>query len=136
MIIVQNETTTAWDLLLIDLPQLGPFIDSGYVLSCTFNDPGGKYYIQIDSNFVKRTENNVSILGINPNVWTFQTAMYRDIGAVHWTVEAYVDWGEYSQYSDWQSVIPIDLLSLGIVMAAVMIVDVGLDAEYHYKLTI
>nr|CAG8599239.1 11359_t:CDS:1 [Entrophospora candida] len=44
--------------------------------------------------------------------------MYRNTGAVHWTVEAFVDWGENSQYSDWQSIIPIGLLSLGIVMTA------------------
>ncbi|CAG8750654.1 22172_t:CDS:2, partial [Gigaspora margarita] len=30
MLVAQNETTTAWNLLVINLPQLGPFNDSGY----------------------------------------------------------------------------------------------------------
>ncbi|RIB17597.1 hypothetical protein C2G38_2246287 [Gigaspora rosea] len=145
MLVSQNETTTTWNLLAINLPQLGPFNDSGYgnlhvnstypskgsndlslnfnmihiiyqepvslsdgyltiyqiinrknvlrqiinsktcqcnisvtvikinILSCTFNYPGGKYFIQIDNNFVK-TESNEPLLGIQPNIWTFETA--------------------------------------------------------------
>ncbi|CAG8763081.1 28293_t:CDS:2, partial [Racocetra persica] len=44
------------------------------VLSCTFNVPGGKYYIQMDNNFVMATVFNEPLLGINPNKWTFQLA--------------------------------------------------------------
>ncbi|KAF0456453.1 hypothetical protein F8M41_001351 [Gigaspora margarita] len=43
------------------------------VLSCTFNDPGGHYFIQMDNNFVKSAIYNESMLGIDKNVWSFQT---------------------------------------------------------------
>ncbi|CAG8647852.1 10915_t:CDS:2, partial [Dentiscutata heterogama] len=44
-----------------------------YVLNCTFNQPGGQYYIQIDNNFVMSADDRESILGIEPNLWNFQT---------------------------------------------------------------
>ncbi|CAG8466406.1 24070_t:CDS:10 [Cetraspora pellucida] len=44
------------------------------VLTCTFNNPGGKYYIQMDNNFVMATGFNEPLLGISPNKWTFQLA--------------------------------------------------------------
>ncbi|CAG8780777.1 14270_t:CDS:2, partial [Gigaspora margarita] len=43
------------------------------VLTSTFNDPGGKYSIEIDNNFVKNSDYNEPILGIDPNIWNFQT---------------------------------------------------------------
>ncbi|KAF0456451.1 hypothetical protein F8M41_001349 [Gigaspora margarita] len=43
------------------------------VLSCTFNDPGGHYFIQMDNNFVKSDVYNEPILGIDKNMWNFQT---------------------------------------------------------------
>ncbi|KAF0456452.1 hypothetical protein F8M41_001350 [Gigaspora margarita] len=43
------------------------------VLSCTFNDPGGHYFIQMDNNFVKSAEYDEPILGIDQNMWNFQT---------------------------------------------------------------
>ncbi|RIB27427.1 hypothetical protein C2G38_1777684 [Gigaspora rosea] len=43
------------------------------VFSCTFNDPGGHYFIQMDNNFVKSIKYNESILGIDPNMWSVQT---------------------------------------------------------------
>ncbi|KAF0548433.1 hypothetical protein F8M41_025942 [Gigaspora margarita] len=51
---------------------------SGYtiildVFKCTFNDPGGQYYIQMDNDFVKSSEYNEPIPGIYSNKWTFQT---------------------------------------------------------------
>ncbi|CAG8718300.1 6354_t:CDS:2, partial [Cetraspora pellucida] len=42
------------------------------VLNCTFNDPGGNYYIKMDNNFVTN-EYNESIAGIDPNIWSFRT---------------------------------------------------------------
>ncbi|CAG8497192.1 2083_t:CDS:2 [Dentiscutata erythropus] len=147
LLIALNETTTAWNLLLLDLPQLTyndsgygnlqvnstyPLIDSNnltlnfnyinityqypvlfadgilyiyqktnqsdilrqlirskncntsecnildnvvtlYVLNCTFNQPGGQYYIQIEDNFVMSADNKEFIPGITPNTWNFQT---------------------------------------------------------------
>ncbi|RIB05361.1 hypothetical protein C2G38_601094 [Gigaspora rosea] len=46
------------------------------VLNCTFNDPGGHYFIQMDNNFVKSAEYDEPILGINQNMWSFQTSIY------------------------------------------------------------
>ncbi|RIB17091.1 hypothetical protein C2G38_2089170 [Gigaspora rosea] len=43
------------------------------VLTSTFNDPGGQYSIEIDNNFVKSSDYNEPILGIDPNIWNFQT---------------------------------------------------------------
>ncbi|CAG8508834.1 1876_t:CDS:10 [Dentiscutata erythropus] len=144
MLVAQNESTTAWNLLTINLPHLGPFNDSGYgnlhvksaypskgsnnltlnydviyiiyqepvllsdgnltiyqlddrinvrqtinsrtcqcnisgttvkinIFSSTFNYPGGNYCIQIDNNFVKNAFGE-PILGIQQNIWTFETA--------------------------------------------------------------
>ncbi|CAG8464467.1 9392_t:CDS:2, partial [Dentiscutata heterogama] len=118
MLVAQNETTTDWKLLNINLPHLGPFNDSGYgnlhvnlthpsinssdlalnsdviyiiyqepvSLSdgnltiirlteiITFNYPGGRYCIQIDNNFVKNANFGEPMLGIQQNIWTFETA--------------------------------------------------------------
>ncbi|CAG8814565.1 24036_t:CDS:2, partial [Gigaspora margarita] len=144
VLVAQNETTTSWNILLIDLPKLSPYNNNGYgnlqvnktyppknakdiplninminitfnvnvscsvsfgnltiyqkinqtnifrqffnsinctksniitlnVLNCTFNDPGGQYYIQMDNGFVLDEVYRESILGIAPNVWIFQT---------------------------------------------------------------
>ncbi|CAG8736792.1 7641_t:CDS:2, partial [Racocetra persica] len=146
MIVAQNETTTSWSLLSIEIPPLSHYNDTGYnnlhvnttyprigvsnlevnslrisityqdsitlndgnlyiyqniggtkmlrqlinastctqcnvsgnvitidVLSCTFSDPIGSYYIEVDNNFIKSLEYNESILGIYPNIWTFKT---------------------------------------------------------------
>ncbi|RIB27433.1 hypothetical protein C2G38_1778006 [Gigaspora rosea] len=43
------------------------------VLNCTFNDPGGHYFIQMDNNFVKSDVYNEPVLGIDKNMWNFQT---------------------------------------------------------------
>ncbi|CAG8725861.1 2556_t:CDS:10, partial [Cetraspora pellucida] len=43
------------------------------VLNCTFNDPLGSYYIEVDNYFIKSSEYNEPIMGIYPNVWTFAT---------------------------------------------------------------
>ncbi|CAG8486411.1 17279_t:CDS:10 [Dentiscutata heterogama] len=127
LLIAQNETTTSWSLLSINLPALSPLKDNGYgnlhvtttypqrnstdvtlntnvisitfqeqiSLTCdvntkkcstnnntvsleafpsTFNDPSGQYFIQMDNNFVKSAIYNEPLLGIEPNIWTFQTA--------------------------------------------------------------
>ncbi|CAG8647701.1 5116_t:CDS:2, partial [Dentiscutata heterogama] len=54
------------------------FVDNSTVklsmLQCTFNDPGGKYYIQIDNNFVEDAEYKEPLLGISPNKWIFNLA--------------------------------------------------------------
>ncbi|CAG8812413.1 17927_t:CDS:2, partial [Gigaspora rosea] len=39
------------------------------IFPCTFNYPGGKYFIQIDNNFVKNFEYGEPQLGIQPNIW-------------------------------------------------------------------
>ncbi|CAG8669951.1 5431_t:CDS:2 [Dentiscutata erythropus] len=40
----------------------------------TFDEPNGKYFIQMDYNFVQNSMYNEAILGIDQYVWTFQTA--------------------------------------------------------------
>ncbi|CAG8577092.1 2470_t:CDS:2 [Cetraspora pellucida] len=53
------------------------------VLNCTFNDPGGHYYIKMDNNFVKN-EYDESIAGIDANIWRFQTEnkQYAHLGDI------------------------------------------------------
>ncbi|KAF0467437.1 hypothetical protein F8M41_026000 [Gigaspora margarita] len=90
-LVAQNEMPTSWNILLIDLPKLSRYdmvmiINSKYcfgcdssevitldVFSCTFNDPGGQYYIQMDNSFVMDGAYNEPIFGIDSNVWIFQT---------------------------------------------------------------
>ncbi|CAG8627461.1 33263_t:CDS:2 [Racocetra persica] len=43
------------------------------VFKCTFNDPSGHYFIQMDNNFVKSSEYGEPMLGIDSDMWTFQT---------------------------------------------------------------
>ncbi|KAF0401376.1 hypothetical protein F8M41_009473 [Gigaspora margarita] len=43
------------------------------VLDCTFNDPNAQYYIEVDNDFIKSSIYNEPILGIDPNMWTFNT---------------------------------------------------------------
>ncbi|CAG8689277.1 16193_t:CDS:2, partial [Gigaspora margarita] len=43
------------------------------VFTSTFNDPGGKYFIQMDNNFVRSFAYNEPMLGIEQYKWTFQT---------------------------------------------------------------
>ncbi|CAG8438616.1 7852_t:CDS:2 [Scutellospora calospora] len=43
------------------------------VFDCTFNEPNGQYYIQMDNSFVLDAEYNEPLLGIDPNKWIFQT---------------------------------------------------------------
>ncbi|RIB06512.1 hypothetical protein C2G38_510495 [Gigaspora rosea] len=151
LLVAQNETTTSWSLLLINLPPLSPLKDSGYgnlhvvttypqrnitdlilstnvinitfqdqislsdgnltiyqiinqtnilrqrinsrtcdvtnkkcfisndtvrleVFDSTFNDPNGQYFIQMDNNFIKSFVYNEPMLGIEQNIWAFQTA--------------------------------------------------------------
>ncbi|CAG8487164.1 6118_t:CDS:2, partial [Scutellospora calospora] len=151
MLVAQNESNNAWNLLSIDLPLLAPHNDSGYgnlhikttnppsnsmnfalnslmisitfydrvsfsdgnlyiyqqinqsnilrqiinkktcvinscnisdyvinleIYSCTFNDPEGQYFIQMDTDFVMSSDYKEPIPGINPNIWTFQTETY------------------------------------------------------------
>ncbi|CAG8780325.1 8503_t:CDS:2, partial [Cetraspora pellucida] len=50
------------------------------VLDCTFNEPNGTYYIKMDTNFVQSAQYGEPILGIDPNLWTFQTVNSGDSG--------------------------------------------------------
>ncbi|PKY57537.1 hypothetical protein RhiirA4_411730 [Rhizophagus irregularis] len=51
------------------------------VLESTFNQPNAKYYIVIDDNFVQDWETNQPLLGLESNIWTFNTTDDRDIFA-------------------------------------------------------
>ncbi|GBC01771.1 hypothetical protein RclHR1_04320012 [Rhizophagus clarus] len=55
--------------------------------------------------------------------------MYKDTGAIHLTVEATIDFGEHTQYSNWSNIInnPINLLSVS---------SPGWYAGYNHKLAI
>ncbi|KAF0533976.1 hypothetical protein F8M41_010284 [Gigaspora margarita] len=44
------------------------------VLSCAFNNPNAQYYIEVDNNFIKSKLYNEPILGIDPDIWIFNTA--------------------------------------------------------------
>ncbi|RIB26271.1 hypothetical protein C2G38_291319 [Gigaspora rosea] len=44
------------------------------VYDSTFNEPGAKYYIQMDNKFVQNSIYDEAILGIDPYMWTFRTA--------------------------------------------------------------
>ncbi|CAG8795944.1 19035_t:CDS:2, partial [Gigaspora rosea] len=59
--------------LLYDCGRISGGVITLKVLSCTFNDPGGHYFIQMDNNFVKSAVYNKPILGIDQNMWSFQT---------------------------------------------------------------
>ncbi|CAG8498045.1 2410_t:CDS:2, partial [Scutellospora calospora] len=77
ILVALNETSSnAWILLSINVPPLSQYkgtILNLNVLSCTFNDPSGQYFIQMDNNFVKSADYNEPIMGINQNIWKFQT---------------------------------------------------------------
>ncbi|CAG8800490.1 5987_t:CDS:2, partial [Racocetra persica] len=45
-----------------------------HVRPTTFNEPGAQYYIQMENNFVQNSKYDEAIPGIDPNVWTCQTA--------------------------------------------------------------
>ncbi|CAG8528051.1 19707_t:CDS:10 [Gigaspora margarita] len=53
------------------------------VLECTFNEPEGKYCIQMDNNFVMSSQYGEPMLGIDPNMWTFQTVVDNDPNSKH-----------------------------------------------------
>ncbi|KAF0547914.1 hypothetical protein F8M41_000264 [Gigaspora margarita] len=111
MLVAHNETTTAWNLLAINLPQLGPFNDSDYGnlhVNSTYPSKGSKdqllnlnmisiiyqepvsfsdgnltIYQKINEIIVLRQiinsktcqfNNKQPLLGIQPNIWTFETA--------------------------------------------------------------
>ncbi|CAG8590312.1 4907_t:CDS:2, partial [Scutellospora calospora] len=40
------------------------------ILSSTFNEPNGQYYVLIENNFVRRSDSNEALLGIDKNLWT------------------------------------------------------------------
>ncbi|CAG8598003.1 17806_t:CDS:2 [Gigaspora margarita] len=44
------------------------------VYDSTFNEPGAKYYIQMDNKFVQNSIYDEAIMGIDPYIWIFQTA--------------------------------------------------------------
>ncbi|CAG8631472.1 2178_t:CDS:2, partial [Gigaspora rosea] len=76
ILVALNGSITTWSFYAIDLPKLAPQIGTFLnlkVLTSTFNDPGGQYSIEIDNNFVKSSDYNEPILGIDPNIWNFQT---------------------------------------------------------------
>ncbi|CAG8468936.1 13183_t:CDS:2 [Dentiscutata erythropus] len=43
------------------------------VLDCTFNNPSAQYYIEVDNDFIKSSEYNEPMLGIDPHLWNFST---------------------------------------------------------------
>ncbi|KAF0558075.1 hypothetical protein F8M41_010604 [Gigaspora margarita] len=53
------------------------------VLECTFNEPEGKYCIQMDNNFVMSSQYGEPMLGIDPNMWTFQIVVDNDPNSKH-----------------------------------------------------
>ncbi|CAG8631807.1 16370_t:CDS:2 [Dentiscutata erythropus] len=44
------------------------------VLPSTFNEPNSHYYVVIEDNFVKRSDSNEALLGIDKNLWTLVTS--------------------------------------------------------------
>ncbi|CAG8563609.1 23543_t:CDS:10 [Cetraspora pellucida] len=40
------------------------------VLPSTFNEPNSLYYVVIENNFVKRSDSNEALLGVDKNLWT------------------------------------------------------------------
>ncbi|GBB88775.1 hypothetical protein RclHR1_15380003 [Rhizophagus clarus] len=51
------------------------------VLESTFNQPNTKYYIVIDDNVVQDWETNQPLLGLESNIWVFNTTNNQDIYA-------------------------------------------------------
>ncbi|KAF0533981.1 hypothetical protein F8M41_010289 [Gigaspora margarita] len=49
------------------------------VLGCAFNVPNARYYIEVDNNFIKSNVYNEPILGIDPDIWIFNTANIQPI---------------------------------------------------------
>ncbi|RIB22185.1 hypothetical protein C2G38_2243465 [Gigaspora rosea] len=43
------------------------------VLPSTFNEPNSHYYVVVENNFVKRSDSNEALLGIDKNLWTLVT---------------------------------------------------------------
>jgi hypothetical protein len=51
---------------------------SADVLESTFSVPKGKYFIEVDNNFVRDNAHNEPLLGIRENVWLFMTEEKKD----------------------------------------------------------
>ena len=51
---------------------------SADVLESTFSVPRGKYFIEVDNNFVRDDAHNEPLLGIRENVWKFMTEEKKD----------------------------------------------------------
>ncbi|CAG8517544.1 16437_t:CDS:10 [Funneliformis mosseae] len=51
------------------------------VLESTFNQPNANYYIVINDNVVKDWKTNQPLIGIESNIWKFNTTDYQDIFA-------------------------------------------------------
>ncbi|CAG8545207.1 11173_t:CDS:10 [Dentiscutata erythropus] len=49
------------------------------VFPSTFNEPNSLYYVAIENNFVKRSDTNEALLGIDKNLWTLVTGQITGI---------------------------------------------------------
>ncbi|KAF0548457.1 hypothetical protein F8M41_025964 [Gigaspora margarita] len=71
------------------------------VLDCTFNDPNAQYYIEVDNDFIKSSIYNEPILGIDPNMWTFNTVggsgYQKRAGVIHGVLRLTSDGTQYFQ---------------------------------------
>ncbi|CAG8786665.1 24518_t:CDS:2, partial [Gigaspora margarita] len=69
------------------------------VLGCAFNNPNAQYYIEMDNNFIKSKVYNEPILGIDPDMWIFNTANIQPIskrsGDIHGALRLTNDGTQY-----------------------------------------
>ncbi|KAF0409681.1 hypothetical protein F8M41_008337 [Gigaspora margarita] len=88
-VIVENQNNSIWNITHDDLYRFYRqgnassqlcYLDSNdnktviiQVILSTFNEPNSHYYVTIENNFVKRSDSDEALLGIDKNLWTLTT---------------------------------------------------------------
>ncbi|CAG8681071.1 2395_t:CDS:10 [Gigaspora margarita] len=89
VVLVENQNNSIWSVTCYDLIKFTGQGDSSNqfcqidpndnktvivkVLPSTFNEPNSHYYVVVENNFVKRSDSNEALLGIDKNLWTLVT---------------------------------------------------------------
>ncbi|CAG8738066.1 10534_t:CDS:2, partial [Gigaspora rosea] len=86
------------------------------VFPSTFNEPNSLYYVTIENNFVKRSDSDEALLGIDKNLWTLTTGQITGVirltpdGSNHYLSLSSVDQQKFHKQlaTDLSSIIPVE----------------------------
>ncbi|CAG8676226.1 28856_t:CDS:10 [Gigaspora margarita] len=86
------------------------------VLPSTFNEPNSLYYVTVENNFVRRSDSNEALLGIDKNLWTLVTGPITSIirltpkASIHYLSLSSDDQQKFNQQmaTDLSNVIPVE----------------------------